>query len=532
MRTKTLFLTCGATALAMLAALSCTKEEEPAGTPGQDGTSTELTAPALSADKETVTLTADAADQTALTLEWTAAKAGETDAEATYALYINLSSKDIFTTPYTKDLGSGLSASFTNAELNAILVDELGAEAGKATDIQVMVYATPADEELEAVQSNKVALNVTSYVEPVVFPEALVAAGSAIGSNDRSKGVTISKTGEGVYKAENVKIWTSNDAALKFYPDDETSEWCVVAKTSEDYKDMTVEVEYVKAPEGGDIYVSRITDFAFGAYTVEVNLTAGTLTLTRTADVNVSDLELPEELYMRGDALADIKWDWPVSKENALKKTADKVYEAKGIRLDFGGDGTMGFNVFTGYEADNPMLGMAATSTNGNIVIALAATGEDRFRPGTIGYEGGIYDIKMDFNNSTMTLTAEENVPIGMSGTLTNWEMISVPQINDHEWEITGVEFTDVDESSNLKFYPNYYKGGDQWWPYYGQVYVEDETEFGKITSIPDQATVDASVETNNYDPAFYPGRFGYTAGTYTINVNTETMKVTLTKED
>lgn len=530
MRTKTLFLTCGATALAMLAALSCTKEEEPAGTPGQDGTSTELTAPALSADKETVTLTADAADQTALTLEWTAAKAGETDAEATYALYINLSSKDIFTTPYTKDLGSGLSASFTNAELNAILVDELGAEAGKATDIQVMVYATPADEELEAVQSNKVALNVTSYVEPVVFPEALVAAGSAIGSNDRSKGVTISKTGEGVYKAENVKIWTSNDAALKFYPDDETSEWCVVAKTSEDYKDMTVEVEYVKAPEGGDIYVSRITDFTFGAYTVEVNLTAGTLTLTRTADVNVSDLELPEELYMRGDALADIKWDWAVSKENALKKTADKVYEAKGIRLDFGGDGTMGFNVFTGYEADNPMLGMAATSTNGNIVIALAATGEDRFRPGTIGYEGGIYDIKMDFNNSTMTLTAGNDPYEGamglQGGAVGSWDLPTpeyyIPKIGDNEWEASGIVLNFENEGGGFYVLAKY----NEWYPHYGQL-SSDSDEFGKMTIVNDDAH-----KTELGDPTFYPGNFGYESGTYTINVNTETMKVTLTKED
>lgn len=530
MRTKTLFLTCGATALAMLAALSCTKEEEPAGTPGQDGTSTELTAPALSADKETVTLTADAADQTALTLEWTAAKAGETDAEATYALYINLSSKDIFTTPYTKDLGSGLSASFTNAELNAILVDELGAEAGKATDIQVMVYATPADEELEAVQSNKVALNVTSYVEPVVFPEALVAAGSAIGSNDRSKGVTISKTGEGVYKAENVKIWTSNDAALKFYPDDETSEWCVVAKTSEDYKDMTVEVEYVKAPEGGDIYVSRITDFTFGAYTVEVNLTAGTLTLTRTAAVNVSDLELPEELYMRGDALADIKWDWAVSKENALKKTADKVYEAKGIRLDFGGDGTMGFNVFTGYEADNPMLGMAATSTNGNIVIALAATGEDRFRPGTIGYEGGIYDIKMDFNNSTMTLTAGNDPYEGamglQGGAVGSWDLPTpeyyIPKIGDNEWEASGIVLNFENEGGGFYVLAKY----NEWYPHYGQL-SSDSDEFGKMTIVNDDAH-----KTELGDPTFYPGNFGYESGTYTINVNTETMKVTLTKED
>ena len=276
--------------------------------------------------------------------------------------------------------------------------------------------------------------------------------------------------------------------------------------------------------------MSRITDFTFGAYTVEVNLTAGTLTLTRTADVNVSDLELPEELYMRGDALADIKWDWAVSKENALKKTADKVYEAKGIRLDFGGDGTMGFNVFTGYEADNPMLGMAATSTNGNIVIALAATGEDRFRPGTIGYEGGIYDIKMDFNNSTMTLTAGNDPYEGamglQGGAVGSWDLPTpeyyIPKIGDNEWEASGIVLNFENEGGGFYVLAKY----NEWYPHYGQL-SSDSDEFGKMTIVNDDAH-----KTELGDPTFYPGNFGYESGTYTINVNTETMKVTLTKED
>ena len=407
MKTKSLFISAfGVLAMSAMTLLSCTKDEtEPTGD-GNEGTpSGEVTAPVLSSDKESVVLADESADQTAVTFSWTAAKDGESDADVSYTLYLNLSSKDIFTEPYSKTLGKGLTASFTNAELNTILVEELGAETESAVDIQALVYATPADESAEAMQSNKVTVNVTTYAEAIVFPDALVAAGSAIGSNDRALGTEIAKTGEGTYKAEGVRIWTSNDAALKFYPDDETSEWCVVAKATESWQDMTIDVEYLKAPQGGDIYPSRISGFTFGEYTVEIDLNAGTLTLTRTGDISVSDLELPDELYMRGDAIADNPtWDWELAKNMPLVKTSDKVYEAKNISLNFGGDGTMGFNIFTGYEADNPMLGMAAESANGNIILALAATGEDRFRPGTIGYENGVYNIKVDFNTQQMTL--------------------------------------------------------------------------------------------------------------------------------
>ena len=154
MKTKSLFISAfGVLAVSAMTLLSCTKDEtEPTGD-GNEGTpSGEVTAPVLSSDKESVVLAVESADQTAVTFSWTAAKDGESDADATYEIFINLSSKDIFTTPYRQELGSGLTASFTHAELNTILVEELGAEAGQAADIQVMVYASPA--EGEGLQSN------------------------------------------------------------------------------------------------------------------------------------------------------------------------------------------------------------------------------------------------------------------------------------------------------------------------------------------------------------------------------------------
>ena len=113
-----------------------------------------------------------------------------------------------------------------------------------------------------------------------------------------------------------------------------------------------------------------------------------------------------------------------------------------------------------------------------------------------------------------------------MNGTATSaqWSFpgIAIPKIGDNEWELSGVELTITDENSNIKIYENY----NEFNPYYGQI-ASDNTQFGIITIVHND-----SEREELGDPAFYPGRFGYTSGTYTINVNTETMRVTLTKEE
>ena len=97
MRTKSLFIsTFGVLAMSAMALLSCTKDEnEPSGDGNGETPSGEITAPVLEASASTVALSADKADENAVTFSWTAAKDGEADADATYALYLNLSSKDI-----------------------------------------------------------------------------------------------------------------------------------------------------------------------------------------------------------------------------------------------------------------------------------------------------------------------------------------------------------------------------------------------------------------------------------------------------
>ena len=329
MKTKSLFISAfGVLAMSAMTLLSCTKDEtEPTGD-GNDGTpSGEVTAPVLSSDKESVVLAVESADQTAVTFSWTAAKDGESDADATYEIFINLSSKDIFTTPYRQELGSGLTASFTHAELNTILVEELGAEAGQAADIQVMVYATPA--EGEGLQSNKAALNVTTYVEQIEFPESLILLGSATPALwEMANGIEVAKTSDGVYTVENVDLRGSGNSGFKFYFSRNDGDYRIqVDMANEDFKDLTIKIVIAKE-DSQDIVPSRIAGYTDGQYKLTVNLNTLELTMERTGDL--SEITLPDKLYMQGDA---VEWKWTWNEENTLNKISDKVYEAKNIKL-------------------------------------------------------------------------------------------------------------------------------------------------------------------------------------------------------
>ena len=526
MKTKSLFISAfGVLAMSAMTLLSCTKDEtEPTGD-GNEGTpSGEVTAPVLSSNKESVVLAAESADQTAVTFSWTAAKDGESDADATYEIFINLSSKDIFTTPYRQELGSGLTASFTHAELNTILVEELGAEAGQAADIQVMVYATPA--EGEGLQSNKAALNVTTYVEQIEFPESLILLGSATPALwEMANGIEVAKTSDGVYTVENIDLRGSGNSGFKFYFSRNDGDYRIqVDMVNEDFKDLTIKIVIAKE-DSQDIVPSRITGYTDGQYKLTVNLNTLELTMERTGEL--SEITLPDKLYMQGDA---VEWKWTWNEENTLNKISDKVYEAKNIKLAFGDNNDCGFKVYIANGQYSPYYAMTEDSSEGNMKILEVTEGDGpQIYPGQCGYEDGTYDITMDFNTMTITLTAVKDPNEGAMGiqgaavVATGWDLPGtvIPKKNDHEWEASGIELT-FDNGEGFYILSEY----DAYNPHYGQL-SSDDSEFGIMTLVEDDA---AKAELG--DPTFYPGKFGYTSGTYTINVNTETMKVTLTKEE
>ncbi|MFQ7386421.1 MAG: hypothetical protein ACLRM8_00625 [Alistipes sp.] len=84
--------------------------------------------------------------------------------------------------------------------------------------------------------------------------------------------------------------------------------------------------------------------------------------------------------------------------------------------------------------------------------------------------------------------------------------------------EATGVAMNFDGDYKGFKIFAS----SDGWWPWYGQT---PDAPFGTVIRIDDQATSDAKG-----DPQFYPSRFGYASGTYTINLNLNTMTLTSPK--
>ena len=131
--------------------------------------------------------------------------------------------------------------------------------------------------------------------------------------------------------------------------------------------------------------------------------------------------------------------------------------------------------------------------------------------------EVNLLEMKM-----TLTQTVDYSTAYSMTGAATpgGWDTRTyLPRKGENEWEATGIRMNFDEEYNGFKIFAS----ADGWWPWYGQ---QPDAEFGTVLRIDDQSTSDSYG-----DPQFYPSRFGYTSGTYTINLNLNTMKLTLTLE-
>jgi len=507
-------------------AVSCSKDPKDNPTP-EPTPDSELKAPVLALSAAEIALDAEAADTEALRLTWSAADADIAPAKASYKVYVNLASRDMFSSPVAVEAGGDLEYAFTNAALNSACTT-LGATAEAQTELQFGVYASTADGKYEAVMSNIEKAKVTTYAEKFVGPRSLIMIGIATPwAWDLTKGLEIPATDEGsnVYIAENVPLTVlpeSLNAGFKFY----------FSRGEQEGGDR----RFAGQDRGSDVF-GKITiqegdvDFQFlpaaagydnGMYTVKVDFNAMMMTMERTGDLPAT--ELPDRLYMLGDCFS-WKWDWTGA---TLDKTADKVYKAENVVMDFGENGDNGFKVFLGEYKWSPYYAMTEDSTKDNIGIREIADSEaPQFYPGKLGYARGTYDIEMNFATMTLTLTDKGGdlpaSPMTMLGTATpgGWDSRTLlPVKNDHEWEATGVALTLVDDYSSIKIFAS----EDGWLPWYGQAAGKDFGVLVKVESDEQSAALG--------DPQIYPFRSGYKSGTYTVNVNTETMRLTLTLED
>ena len=237
----------------------------------------------------------------------------------------------------------------------------------------------------------------------------------------------------------------------------------------------------------------------------------------------------PPSLIMVG-AATPWQWDLNAGLELPESREGSHLYQASGVELRVQPMSlNNGFKFYFSRnvnDTDDPRFAAQDLSAETFGKIAVYKSGEAQFQPGSFGYENGVYDIEVNLNTMKMTLTAKSidySTAYSMTGEATPGGCESRtyrPKKGDNEWEATGVAMNFDGDYKGFKIFAS----SDGWWPWYGQT---PYAPFGTVIRIDDQATSDAKGA-----PQFYPSRFGYASGTYTINLNLNTMPLTLTKEN
>lgn len=503
--------------MAAVALFGCKKNDQ---LPAEgDGTpETDLAVPVLTADAASVVLSETSAASKALQLSWTAASS---TVAVNYDLYINLSTKDLFTSPVKVEAGTALSHTFTHGELNEALTT-LGATG--ETQIQFGVYATASGEEPKL--SNIVKVGITPYEEAFVMPTAVYVIGSATPYKwNLTTALEITPSSEGVYSTTALPLRTmpvANNQSIKFaFSRDGSDNRFAGQKPGAAFGTVTV----VETGQGYEFFPAT-AGYENGLYSVTLNLNTMTLSLTRTGDLPEEDL--PSTLYILGNC---VDWGWAFT-GTTLDKKSDNVYEGKNINMRFGTDSNpLGFKVFLGVDQWSPYFAMGSDAAYGNVTIQkVEDTDVPQFYPGKLGYTDGVYDISMNFSTMKATFTRTGDISGGdlpdvmyLHGGCFNpsWSfddnlVLSKTSDGIYEGDITIVEANSWD---GFKIWTD-----KNWTKWYG---ASTDSTHDNIIIVDGKAYCD---ENNLEDAQIYPVTLGYAPGAYHFKLNMNTMRLTMTQ--
>ena len=502
--------------LAVAALTGCEKKDKDIPGGGDEPGGAVLTAPVLTANNTSVVLSEASAASAALKLDWTAAAS---DVAVSYDVYINLASRDLFSTPVKHQAGSARSVTFTHGELNGFMTT-LGATA--ATDIRFGVYASADDR--ESVLSNLVSVNITPYSEAFVNPAALYAIGTATPyAWDLQNSPAIVPSSEGVYTISSIPLRVlplSNNQSIKFaFSKDGSDPRFAGQAPGEAFGNITV----VETGQGYEFFPAT-AGYTNGVYEVTVNFNTMKMNLVRKGDLPPE--ALPDKLYILGDC---VDWGWNFD-GITLDKVSGMVYEANGINMHFGDGGVLGFKVFRGVNQWSPYFAMTSDSTNGNVKIQNVEDSDvPQFYPGKIGYTDGAYDISMDLSAMTATFTYKGDTPVSepeimyLHGGCFNpsWDfsddlVLAKTSSGIYEGDITIVE---ANEWDGFKIWTD-----KNWTKWYGG---SANSSHDNIIIVDGAAYI---AETGAEDAQIYPVALGYNPGTYHFKLNMNTMRLTLTQ--
>ena len=505
-------------AMAAIALFGCKKDDQHPASEGEGTPETGLVAPVLSADAASVVLSETSAASKALQLSWTTASG---TIAVNYDLYVNLATRDLFTSPVKVEAGTALSHTFTHGELNEALTT-LGATA--ASKIQFGVYATAPEE--EAKLSNIVNVDITPYEKAFVMPTALYVIGTATPyAWDLTTALEIRPSAIGEYTATNLPLRTmplSNNQSIKFaFSRDGSDNRFAGQKPGAAFGEVTV----VETGQGYEFFPAT-AGYENGLYTVKVSFSSMKLTLTRTGDLPEEDL--PDKLYILGNC---VEWGWAFT-GTTLDKSSDNIYTAKDVNMRFGtNENPLGFKVFLKENQWSPYFAMGADAAYGNVTIQkVEDTDVPQFYPGKLGYTDGVYDITMNFSTMVATFTRTGDIPGGdlpdvmyLHGGCFNpsWSFddnLVLTKTSDgiYEGDITIIE---ANEWDGFKIWTD-----KNWTMWYGG---SADSTHDNIIIVDGKAYCE---ETGAADAQIYPVTLGYTPGAYHFKLNMNTMRLTMTQ--
>lgn len=470
-----------------------------------------LATPELNLNKSSITLLPNQDNDTALMVSWTASSA-DANVEKSYALYLNIDGEDLFK-GYNISLGDTLKKTFSNNELNQVLLKDLGVKMGDNVKLNIAVYAKATDKSVDPVLSTIKSFTVSTFI-----PQTLYLIGGAYDPSwDISKAVKLAQKTKGVYEAANVQLKFGNpDDGLGFKFLLSGDNWSPFIGKDRNSSSMQKVALYY---DGDSQFYPLLNGYTDGVYTITVDVNTLTLTLKKTGDV------LPDALYLIGGAY-DLNWD--INNAAKLSSIAIGIYQAVNIPLDFGAlsDGK-GFKFLLSKANWSPFIGHNKQSSS-FYSLAQYSDGDSQIYPLEHGFTSGLYTIKVDLNNWTLELTRTAALPLPIDykkalfmlgdGTPFGWSFDkanAMSQIAPGEYEYSNV-YLSGEQWKGFKFFVGY----NDWSFFYGRVDPKSLNPYWTLELKPSSGS----------DAQYYLYEAGMASGNYKIHLSTNNMSISLTK--
>ncbi len=233
----------------------------------------------------------------------------------------------------------------------------------------------------------------------------------------------------------------------------------------------------------------------------------------------------PEQMIIAGSAVGG----WDLSSAARMPKISDNVYELENVEVRLSPD-DVGFKFyFSADGSDSREVAQDPSSATFGDCKIFDTDAPSLFQPARNGYAAGMFTIKLDLNQLKMTMTrtgdlpAELNLPdnLYMKGDCLPWGwstpaiLLSKDSGKTYKAEGVAFSFNEGDPQNPCGF--KIFLADDSWSPYIAM--SESSTDHNIILEVINEGD----------GPQVYPGKVGYTSGTYNIVADFDTMTMTLT---